>query len=266
MLGKIAILFFSEGNAMKERSKKEEHDETATLEDLLSVIRSSNIDLHAWSAVAIGRIWPSDIPRIIEVLKAESTGTIEDEGSRIIQGVKILLHSMGPQVIPALIEALKRCEDEEDSEQDEDLDFVAIQGFRYQIASALAQFGLEAVPVLLETVKNPGCPSNISWTAELAIGMIGEPAVPMLLDAFKDESYIRELSLAFGQIGPLAIPALIEALRSKDWRVRAGAADSLYWMGTEAKAAIPVLKELAIRDVNEQVRDIARHTLNKIQK
>jgi len=249
---------------MEERSKQEKHDETATFEDLLSVIRTSNIDLLAWSAVAIGRISPSDIPRIIEVLKAESTGTIEDEGSRIIQGVKILLHLMGPQAIPALIEALKRCEDEEDSEQDEDWDFVAIQAFKYEIASALAQFGLEAVPALLEPMKNAG--SDISWTAELAIGMIGEPAVPMLLDAFTDDVARGEVSLAFGQIGPVAIPALIEALKSEDWRVRAGAAHALCWMGTEAKRVIPVLKERAMRDVNEEVRNIARRALNKIQK
>jgi hypothetical protein len=246
--------------------EKEKYDETATLEYLLSVMRSGNIDPYAWSAVAIGRIRPWDIPRLIEVLKAESTGTIEDEGSRIIQGVKILLHLMGPQVIRALIGALKRCEDEEDSEQGEDWDFVGIQGFKYEIASAIAQFGLEALPILLETVKNPGYPSDISWTAGLAIGMIGKPAVPMLINAFKDESYIRALSHAFGQIGPVAISALIEALRSEDWRVRAGAAHSLYWMGKEAKAAIPLLKELAMRDANEQVRDIAQHTLKNIQK
>nr|WP_044181354.1 HEAT repeat domain-containing protein [Pirellula staleyi] len=68
---------------------------------------------------------------------------------------------------------------------------------------------------------------------------------------------------ALGRIGPPAIPALIQALRSQDPIVRRKAAEVLARMGSDAKEAVPDLIRL-LDDPDPLIRKTAARTLGRI--
>ena len=68
---------------------------------------------------------------------------------------------------------------------------------------------------------------------------------------------------ALGRIGPPAIPQLIDLLKSPDADVRLIAAQVLARMGSDAKEAVPNLIPL-LKDPDERVRKAATRTLGRI--
>lgn len=68
---------------------------------------------------------------------------------------------------------------------------------------------------------------------------------------------------ALGRIGPPAIPALIQALRSQDPLVRRKSAEVLARMGSDAKDAVPDLIRL-LDDPDPLIRKTAARTLGRI--
>ena len=66
-----------------------------------------------------------------------------------------------------------------------------------------------------------------------------------------DKRTWRDSSRALIRIGKPAVPALIDAMRDGDHRVRNRAVYTLGQLGTAAKAAIPLLQKLQLRDRNE---------------
>jgi len=68
---------------------------------------------------------------------------------------------------------------------------------------------------------------------------------------------------ALGRIGPPAIPQLIELLKSPDPEVRLIAAQVLARMGSDAKEAVPPLIPL-LNDPDERIRKAAARTLGRI--
>jgi hypothetical protein len=68
---------------------------------------------------------------------------------------------------------------------------------------------------------------------------------------------------ALGRIGPPAIPQLIELLKSPNPDVRLIAAQVLARMGSDAKEAVPTLIPL-LKDPDERVRKAATRTLGRI--
>ena len=59
-------------------------------------------------------------------------------------------------------------------------------------------------------------------------------------------------SEALARIGPEAVHVLCEALRERDDKLRRLAVSALGQMGTDAKAAVPVLTE-ALKDMNRNI-------------
>jgi len=68
---------------------------------------------------------------------------------------------------------------------------------------------------------------------------------------------------ALGRIGPPAIPQLIDLLKSPEVEVRLIAAQVLARMGSDAKEAVPSLIPL-LKDPDERVRKAATRTLGRI--
>ncbi|MCI0361565.1 MAG: HEAT repeat domain-containing protein [Planctomycetaceae bacterium] len=68
---------------------------------------------------------------------------------------------------------------------------------------------------------------------------------------------------ALGRIGPPAIPQLIDLLKSPEADVRLIAAQVLARMGSDAKEAVPALIPL-LKDPDERVRKAATRTLGRI--
>jgi hypothetical protein len=68
---------------------------------------------------------------------------------------------------------------------------------------------------------------------------------------------------ALGRIGPPAVPSLIEALKSPDPEARLQAAQVLARMGSDAKEAVPDLIRL-LDDPDERIRKAATRALGRI--
>ena len=115
--------------------------------------------------------------------------------------------------------------------------------------------------------------------AAYALGNIGEPAIPTLIEALRQESKSAwnrnldrgdftnpsQLDTIYGlaAVGEPAVPALTEVLGGTDWWTRAGAAAALGCMGEPAHSAVPALIE-ALKDDSEWVCRNAADTLGNI--
>ncbi len=116
--------------------------------------------------------------------------------------------------------------------------------------------------------------------AAYALGSIGEPAIPTLIEALRQESKAAwnrnldrgdftnpsQLDTIYGlaAVGEPAVPALTELLGDNaHWWTRAGAAAALGCMGEPAHGAVPALVE-ALKDDSEWVRRNAADTLGNI--
>lgn len=104
------------------------------------------------------------------------------------------------------------------------------------------------------------------------MGPQAQPAVPYLIEILKDPSASNRIwaALALGSIArernskDMAIPALIAALDDPDANVRANVSVALGDFGPSAKAAIPKLLEVALKDSTERGREFAPEALGKI--
>ena len=115
--------------------------------------------------------------------------------------------------------------------------------------------------------------------AAYALGTIGEPTIPTLIEALRQESKAAwnrnldrgdftnpsQLDSIYGlaAMGKPAVPALIEVLGDTDWWTRAGSAAALGCMGGPAHGAVPALSE-ALKDDSEWVRRNAADALGNI--
>ncbi len=115
--------------------------------------------------------------------------------------------------------------------------------------------------------------------AAYVLGAIGEPAIPTLIKALRQESKVAwnqnldrgdftnpsQLDTIYGlaAIGEPAVPALTEVLSDTDWWTRAAAGAALGCMGEPAHGAVPALIE-ALKDNSEWVRRNAADTLGNI--
>lgn len=93
------------------------------------------------------------------------------------------------------------------------------------------------------------------WTsrevAAAALGRIGRPAVPRLVEALQspDATLRQQAADTLARIGPAAdeaVPALVQALRDDDPLVRKSAARALGQIGPAAAAAVPSLIEMLV--------------------
>ena len=113
----------------------------------------------------------------------------------------------------------------------------------------LAHPTIQDVPKLIEGLKNNDLYIRASVTHALKrLGPEAKEAIPALIQTLSDEELNDLASLALGKIGEEAVPELANALESKDPIVRWGAIRALRDIGAPAAQALPKLKELAATD------------------
>ena len=138
------------------------------------------------------------------------------------------------------------------------LDFDAAAPYDYempfQAAEVLAEIGPDAkaaIPKLVPLLDDHSSEhvlagENLAMRCASTLGMIGEPALPAVLDALKSPDWrTRNAALwALKVMGPKAhsaIPAVVALFRDPDANVRSAAVDALGGMGPETEKAIPDL-------------------------
>lgn len=263
--------------------------------------------MRVWSAEALLKIGPAAAPNLITALRKHDnhyvrdaaawvlgdiglsnddvvqvlTEALDDENSGVRESAARSVGRIGPNAqaaIPSLIRTLK----------DEDL-FVSLWAIK--ALGAMGSEAKDAVPELIEILKSskPGVTGRIPLHATIrtsgklreriaapaleatsALGRIGSPAIPNLIQLLKYEKRIEVWKLALDAldyIGPEATKAgvqlLIEALRHGDNEIRRHAIHFLSTSGKHAHAAVPALID-ALRDRDKSVRYGAAFALGKI--
>lgn len=90
-------------------------------------------------------------------------------------------------------------------------------------------------------------------TAAAALGRIGQPAVPQLVEALTspNPTLRHQAADTLARIGPSAkdaVPALVKAMEDQDPTVRKAAARALGQIGPDAADAVPQLIEMLLED------------------
>jgi len=174
--------------------------------------------------------------------------TAQERRGWAIQGIKVL----GPAAIPMLIDLLN--------------DKAAMM----TAMICLSRVGPEAVWPLTRTLTNEA--PQVRSAAIVTLGLLrsnGQVAVPALvarLESDEDNRVRASAANALGYIGKdpeVAVPALVKHLRDPDPTTRAQAVLALARFGTEAKAALSVIRELQ-GDANQFVREAAVKALEEI--
>lgn len=157
-----------------------------------------------------------------------------------------VLHSLD---VDGLIEALRyACRDR------------YVQGeTRSMAASALGKLqATQAIPALGKALREAS-EYGVRLSAASALGMLGAPAVSVLIDALACEDPWG-IVFAIGKIGPAArsaAPHLVPLLRHADWKIRLEAIQTLQAIEAPLKDLEPL-----IDDPEKLVRDAARKALS----
>jgi HEAT repeat protein len=206
----------------------------------------------------------------IRVVAAHALGTIGDE--RALTGLIAALSDQSPLARTAVAFALGSMGASAAASAPHVRQRLADPDTNVRVASAKALWQITgdataSVPVLIATLNRPN-----AWDSALALGAMREAAsnaVPALINLIQREKVPRPLrempvsALALGQIGMPAVPALIEITTHRDARVRTSAAISLGFVGAKAEPAIPHLVPL-LRDSDADVRRAATLALGNI--
>ena len=142
---------------------------------------------------------------------------------------------------------------------------------RLNAAYELGTIGAPAVPALIEIwreASRSGVETESFQHATYALSAIGGPAVPALIDALQDknESIRASAAYALGDIGTGAqdaVPALTQALRDESAWVRRHATEALGLIGQPTQNTVPALIEL-LRDEHYWIRDNAARALARL--
>ena len=123
--------------------------------------------------------------------------------------------------------------------------------FRVEAVEALGSIAKKnkgLIPVLVSALSDKS--DNVGGSAVSALGSLGLDAVPALLEVLKDKKSPKQVSraaAAVGQVGPdakAAVPVLTSALKMDDWAVRVSAIYSLGGIGPDAKTALPAMTDV----------------------
>ena len=142
---------------------------------------------------------------------------------------------------------------------------------RLNAAYELGIIGAPAVPALIEAwrkASRSGAENKSSQHATYALSAIGGPAVPALIDALQDknESIRASAAYALGDIGRAAqeaVPSLTQALRDESTWVRRHATEALGLIGQPAQNTVSALTDL-LYDEHYWIRDNAARALARL--
>ena len=137
--------------------------------------------------------------------------------------------------------------------------------FRKQLVEALGAVGTPAVPLLIQALGD--WDEDVCRAAAEALGAIGDPqAIPALIQALGDDwdAVRRAAAWALGYLGDSrAVPALIKALRDRSENVRRASAEALGAIGDPQ--AIPALIQALGDGWDKDVRRAAQQAIQQIQ-
>ncbi|HZT79995.1 MAG TPA: HEAT repeat domain-containing protein [Gemmataceae bacterium] len=217
---------------------------------LVAALRENDIGLRREVLAALGEIGPAAkdaAPALIALLA--------EKNKELPRRAASALARIGPVCLPVLRAALK-----DDRE-----------AVRYWSACALGLMGPdaeEAVPDLLVRLKEDRRASVRSMAASAlaevaAAGKARNDAAAALVAALKDPAVRPTAAHSLPQLGQAAVLKLIDGLRDKDADARLRALFVLGLMGTEARAAVPDVRQ-ATADPDARVRALAASTLAQI--
>lgn len=205
---------------------------TAALQDKEAVVRQQ--------AIQVFPNLPPDAKRILPVL----TSALKDSDPYVrAEAVAALAPYIGKQ--PDVFPFLRSVADDKDAK------------VRQTAVAALGRFGTQAVPILLETMRDPDA---MVWKAAVD-ALLESPAPdrtlrPVLIKTLKsDDSNQRQgAAFAMARFGADAVPDLVEAMKDPDPNVQWAAVDTLDTIGPAAKKAIPALVQAAATNPTPKVR------------
>jgi HEAT repeat protein len=130
---------------------------------------------------------------------------------------------------------------------------------------------IDALPALVEVLRNKELDSETRWNAARTLGKLGPggtDAIPALVESLQDTApTVREHAAeALGDIGrpaSEAVPALVAVLSDSATRVRRDAVRSLGQIGPASRVAVAQIKRL-LNDPEDIVRQAARDALQAI--
>lgn len=223
----------------------------ALIRDKDAVVRYSAVSILSITDNIDDSAAKNAIPALIEYLRSEfkgqdiprtfPRGIIRLGGyrlhDRVRQDAAKALKKIGPQAVPALLEALK------------DNNVLVREG----AARAVAEFGpqaKESASLLLAATKDSD--SDVRFRAAVALWKVDhqtKPVIPILIEELHKGDIAIGIVAAetLGEIGPEAkeaVPVLIEVVRKETHIVCSVAAEALGKIGPEAKAAVPTLVEV----------------------
>lgn len=138
---------------------------------------------------------------------------------------------------------------------------------------AFKKTGTKVLPALIKIVSSKDSPSE--WDrrhgrqdkqhqrANLALKILGQPALPELAKLLEDPATRWNSARALATFGQIGVPALTNALNSRDAEIRMTAASALAKMGQEARDAVPTLL-LTLKDKSSEVRAASANALRFI--
>jgi HEAT repeat protein len=141
---------------------------------------------------------------------------------------------------------------------------------RFEAAKAVWKISHDPAPIL--PILTQLLETKQSWQAAYTLAEMradAAPAIPALIEAMRREQVPRPFravssaTFALGQIGQPAIPALIQALSDKNKIHRANAAMALAFMEKTAGPAEPALLNI-VKDQDDNLRQAAALTLGRI--
>jgi hypothetical protein len=215
---------------------------------LIEALKERDVVLSSRAASALGKIGPAAravAPALIATLQDKDRDFItRANAARALGQIRADVKT----VVPVLLEAL--------ADKDRDVRTRAAEGLGH-----IGPAAREAIPALRQALQKARGDLFLAPTIVSALGRMGEPAVPALIDALQsNQEFVRETAAkALGEIGPQArgaVPSLIEMLKKDDWKDRQRACQTLGRIGREARPAVPALQE-AVKDKNSEVRESA---------
>jgi HEAT repeat protein len=200
-------------------------------------------------------------PAAVDVLR----GKLDDPATKL--SVIEILSALGPAAKAALPDLLKGLGSDD----------ALVRGDTAMAIGAIGGEAAEAVPMLLELVRDESAKEDARYAATYALGRIGEPAavaeptLRALVDS-DDELMATVAAWAALKVKPgdpvlveKAIPLLRRALRDERDLARLEAAVALGDIGAAASTAIPILELVAEDDPIKSVRAAAAAALSKIK-
>ncbi len=239
---------------------------------LLNAIKDPNFGGREYAIRALGGVF-RDLRRDQRITRKPIPGDIKVALPELIESAK----SPREEIRLATMDALEEMEEEAKgalpvvrSRLKDSSPFVRIAAARtlYHIGGDFNS----SLPVFIKAMRNPK--SDVRRRAIEEIGQLremGAPAVPQLIEALGDPDTQSEAMDALGWIGHKAhqaVPRLIELVKDKDnkqW-VRYAAMCTLGEIGPAAKAAVPLLREIADKSCDTILQEAAKSALEAITK